>query len=127
MCCAFVRPSREASFPAEDGRWPGAAALLAAVTVTTGATPEVVGKPHGALFRFALERAGGGRPLVVGDRLDTDVAGADALGWDSLLVLTGIASEAVAAAAAHRPTYVAPDASAVADDVARFEPGVRRA
>jgi HAD superfamily hydrolase (TIGR01457 family) len=87
----LVATNGDASFPAEDGRWPGAGALLAAVTVTTGATPDVVGKPHGTLFRFALERAGGGTPLVVGDRLDTDIAGAAALGWDSLLVLTGIA------------------------------------
>ena len=123
----LVATNADASFPAEDGRWPGAGALLAAVTVTTGATPEVVGKPHGALFRFALERAGGGRPLVVGDRLDTDVAGADALGWDSLLVLTGIASEADAAVAARRPRYVAPDTSALERDVPTFEPGRRPA
>jgi HAD superfamily hydrolase (TIGR01450 family) len=118
----LVATNADASFPAEDGRWPGAGALLAAVTVTTGARPQVVGKPHGDLFRIALDRAGGGRPLVVGDRLDTDIEGAHDLGWDSLLVLTGVSSEADAARSTRRPTYVAADVSALADDVARFEP-----
>ena len=66
------------------------APCVAAVEATTGVRAEVVGKPNPPIFRAALDRAGGGRPLVVGDRLDTDIAGAAALGWDSLLVLTGI-------------------------------------
>ena len=71
-------------------RWPGAGALLAAIETTTGVRGEVIGKPNAPLLRAALERAGGGRPLVIGDRLDTDIAGPRACGWDSLLVLTGI-------------------------------------
>jgi HAD superfamily hydrolase (TIGR01457 family) len=107
---AFVGTNADASFPASDGtQWPGAGALLAAVATTTGATPEIVGKPNAPLYREALERAGGGTPLVIGDRLDTDVAGAAALGWDSLLVLTGIARPEDVDAAPASPTYVADD------------------
>ena len=109
---AFVGTNGDASWPAPDGTlWPGAGALLAAVATTTGADPEIVGKPNAPLFHAAHARAGGGRPLVVGDRLDTDVAGAAALEWDSLLVLTGITRREDLEHAAVRPTYVADDLS----------------
>jgi len=109
---AFVGTNGDASWPAPDGSlWPGAGALLAAVATTTGAEPEIVGKPNAPLFHAALARAGDGRPLVIGDRLDTDVAGAAALGWDSLLVLTGITRREDLEQAAARPTYVADDLS----------------
>jgi HAD superfamily hydrolase (TIGR01457 family) len=115
---AFVGTNPDASFPAPDGgRWPGAGALLAAIATTTGVAPEVVGKPEPPIYRAALARAGGGRPLVVGDRLDTDIAGAAALAWDSLLVLTGIARRADLEASPTRPTYVAEDLSALLADV----------
>ena len=109
---AFVGTNGDASWPAPDGSlWPGAGALLAAVATTTGAEPEIVGKPNAPLFHAALARAGDGRPLVIGDRLDTDVAGAAGLGWDSLLVLTGITRREDLERAAVRPTYVADDLS----------------
>jgi glycerol-1-phosphatase len=109
---AFVGTNPDASFPAPGGeRWPGAGALLAAIATTTGAVPEVVGKPEAPIYRSALARAGGGTPLVVGDRLDTDIAGAAALGWDSLLVLTGIARRADLEGSLVHPTYVAEDLS----------------
>lgn len=109
----LVATNGDTTFPAEDGLWPGAGALLAAVVATTGATPEVLGKPDAAIFRSSLERAGGGRPLVVGDRLDTDIAGAVALGWDSLLVLTGVTAAADIETSDIRPTYVAQDVTAL--------------
>ena len=59
------------------------------IETTTGRRGEIVGKPAAPLLERALEQAGGGRPLVVGDRLDTDIAGAAGLGWHSALVLTG--------------------------------------
>ncbi len=112
----LVATNADAAYPAPDGLWPGAGALLAVLTTTTGARAEVVGKPHAPLFEAALRRAGGGRPLVVGDRLETDIAGAAALGWDSVLVLTGITGEEELAASAVRPTFVARDLSGVLAD-----------
>jgi len=109
----LVATNADASFPASDGAWPGAGALLAAIEATTGVRAEVVGKPHPPLLRAALDRAGGGRPLLVGDRLDTDVAGAAGLGWDSLLVLTGISTRDELATASAPPTYVGDDLSAL--------------
>ena len=113
---ALVATNADPSYPAPDGLWPGAGALLAVIVTTTGAVPEIVGKPHAPLFEAALRRAGDGRPLVVGDRLDTDIAGAAALGWDSMLVLTGVTREADLAGTEVRPTFVAPDLSALFEE-----------
>jgi HAD superfamily hydrolase (TIGR01457 family) len=111
---ALIATNADASYPAPDGLWPGAGALLAVITTTTGRVPEeIVGKPHPALFRSALERAGGTRPLVVGDRLDTDIDGAAGAGWDSLMVLTGVSTDADLIGAPNLPTYLAPDLSAL--------------
>lgn len=108
---ALVATNLDGSFPSSDGLWPGAGALLAVVTTTTGATAEVVGKPYPPLFETARRRAGGGIPLVVGDRLDTDIAGAAALGWDSLLVLSGVSTRADLEGSQVRPTFVGADLS----------------
>jgi HAD superfamily hydrolase (TIGR01457 family) len=117
---ALVATNADASFPAADGQvWPGAGALLAAIVATTGATPEVVGKPEPPLLEAALRRAGGGVALLIGDRLDTDVAGAVRLGWDSLLVLTGITDRPTLARSPTRPTYVADDLRGLSEDLTR--------
>ena len=110
---ALVATNPDRSFPAERALWPGAGALLAVVTETTGAEAEVVGKPFAPLFETARKRAGAATPLVVGDRLDTDIAGAAALGWDSMLVLTGVSDRAELAASDVRPTFVADDLRAL--------------
>jgi glycerol 3-phosphatase-2 len=107
---ALIATNADASFPAADGQdWPGAGALLAAIETTTGTRAEVVGKPNAPILRAALARAGGGTPLVVGDRLDTDVAGAQRLGWDSLLVLTGVTGRSDLSASGFTPTFVGED------------------
>jgi glycerol 3-phosphatase-2 len=107
----LVATNADASYPAPDGNWPGAGALLAAIETTTGRRAEVVGKPHAPIMLAALERAGGGRPLVIGDRLETDIAAAVGVGWDSMLVLTGIAEAGDVAASSFAPTWVAKDLS----------------
>lgn len=112
---ALVGTNPDTTFPAEDGLWPGAGSILAAIVAATGAVPEIVGKPAPAIYRAALARCGGTRPLVVGDRLDTDVAGAAALGWDSLLVLTGVARSGDAEGSEAPPTHVRPDVTGLLD------------
>ena len=103
----LIASNADASFPAPGGEaWPGAGALVAAIRTTTGATAELIGKPEAPLLRLALDAAGGGRPLVVGDRLDTDVAGAMRLGWDCALVLTGTARREDVEGSEWKPTFV---------------------
>lgn len=109
----LVATNPDTSYPTPDGLWPGAGALLAVITTTTGALAEIVGKPFAPLFEAALRRGGGGRPLVVGDRLDTDIEGAIGLGWDSMLVLTGVSGAPEADADGPRPTFVAGDVGAL--------------
>jgi glycerol-1-phosphatase len=88
----LVATNGDSSYPAPGGElWPGAGALLAAITETTGATAVLAGKPHRPLFDAALERAGTAHALVVGDRIETDIAGASAAGLDAALVLSGAA------------------------------------
>jgi HAD superfamily hydrolase (TIGR01457 family) len=114
---AFIATNADASYPAPDGLWPGAGAIVAAIGTTVGASPEVVGKPNPPIFEAALRRAGGGRPLVIGDRLDTDIAGANRLGWGSLLVLSGVTGPGDLIGATVRPTVVAPGLEALTDEV----------
>jgi HAD superfamily hydrolase (TIGR01450 family) len=85
----LVGAARDRTFPMPDGPWPGHGAVLAAVETATDVRGWTVGKPEPQLFLTALDRTGGTRALVVGDRLDADVAGAAAAGLDAAVVLTG--------------------------------------
>ncbi len=112
----FVATNADRTYPAPGGAvWPGAGSLVAAIAAASGQEPEVVGKPFAPLFEAALRRGGGVRPLVIGDRLDTDVEGANRLGWDSMLVLSGVTAAADLNGSKVRPTHVAPDVSALLD------------
>ncbi|MFI8998165.1 HAD-IIA family hydrolase [Streptomyces sp. NPDC053542] len=99
------------TIPKERGIAPGNGALVEVVRIATGGTPQVAGKPQPPMHRETVLRTGAKRPLVVGDRLDTDIEGAFNGGVDSLLVLTGVttAAELLAAPPEHRPTYVDAD------------------
>lgn len=120
----LIATNGDGSYPAPDGLWPGAGALLAAIVATTGASPEVVGKPSRPLFEAAQRITGARAPLVVGDRLDTDIAGAAAVGWDSLLVWSGAAKPKDLIGASELPTYTGSDVSVLLHDLApaRFRP-----
>lgn len=99
------------TLPTERGLLPGNGAMVAALRAATDREPTVAGKPARPLLDAALNRIGAQRPLVVGDRLDTDIAGARAAGLDSLLVLSGVA-DAVALLAAppeQRPDHLGAD------------------
>ncbi|WP_199487028.1 HAD-IIA family hydrolase [Actinomadura logoneensis] len=108
----FVGTNGDSTIPGEDGPpKPGNGALLQVIRTATGVDPIVTGKPQKPLHREAVLRTGAERPLVVGDRLDTDIEGAHNGGADSLLVLTGVSGplDLLTAPPEHRPTYVAPD------------------
>ena len=104
----WVACNVDPTLPTERGLLPGNGAMVAALQVATDREPTVAGKPARALLDTAMERAGAQRPLVVGDRLDTDIAGARAAELDSLLVLSGVADAAalLAAPPQHRPSHL---------------------
>ncbi len=107
----FVATNVDPTIPTEDGLWPANGSLCALLTTTTGVAPEVAGKPQRMLIDEAAARLPDptGRPLVVGDRLDTDVAAGVAAGCDTALVLTGAADADAARAADPAPTWVLDD------------------
>ncbi|MFE3549090.1 HAD-IIA family hydrolase [Streptomyces kronopolitis] len=99
------------TIPKERGIAPGNGALVEAVRIAAGGSPQVAGKPQPPMHRETVLRTGARRPLVIGDRLDTDIEGASNGGVDSLLVLTGVTTPAalLAATPPHRPAYVDAD------------------
>lgn len=113
----WIASNTDLTIPTDRGVAPGNGTLVAAIAATTTRRPVVAGKPRPPLFDETVLRVGGTRPLVVGDRLDTDIEGANAVGADSLLVLTGVSTLADVAAAdpVRRPTYVATGLDALAD------------
>lgn len=93
----FVATNEDASYPAPDGLWPGTGAIVASIAVASGTRAEVMGKPHAPMMDAAARRLDGCRNVaVVGDRPDTDLAGGISRGWKTILVLTGVTSDASA-------------------------------
>jgi 4-nitrophenyl phosphatase len=107
----FIGTNPDVNYPTEQGPVPGNGAQLAALEVTTGVTPVVVGKPEPQMYEEALRRMGA-RPAttaMLGDRLDTDIIGAARIGLTTVLVLSGIATEASVAASPVKPDLVCAD------------------
>ncbi|MCL2849601.1 MAG: HAD-IIA family hydrolase [Micrococcales bacterium] len=111
----YVASNLDGSLPTVRGYAPGNGALVAAVVTATGIHPHSCGKPSPVLYQIGRERVGASRPLVVGDRLDTDLAGARAAGFPGLHVLTGVSSgrDAVLAPPAMRPSFLGADLGAL--------------
>ena len=107
----FVASNGDHTLPSRRGRQPGNGSLIQVIATATGVRPLVAGKPEPPLHHESVLRTGAERPLVVGDRLDTDIEGAQRVGTDSLLVLTGVTgpAEVILAPPAQRPTYLAED------------------
>ncbi|MHB8693524.1 MAG: HAD-IIA family hydrolase [Solirubrobacteraceae bacterium] len=107
----MVVAGRDRTFPEADGMTPGTGAIVAALEYASMRTAVNVGKPDARIFDAALDRFGGGDTLVVGDRLDADLTGADAAGLDAAIVLTGVTTRQEA------ETATDPSPVAIADDL----------
>jgi HAD superfamily hydrolase (TIGR01450 family) len=106
-----VATNTDATIPSPRGPLPGNGAMVNVVSTVTGQPPLVTGKPDPAMHAECVRRTGARRPLVVGDRLDTDIEGARRAGAASLLVFTGVTTPATLLAARpdHRPDLLAHD------------------
>ena len=104
----WVATNQDWTIPREEGLAPGNGTLVSAVHTAVGQLPVVAGKPEKAIFETALEHFGTSSAIYVGDRLDTDVLGANRSGLGSALVMTGVTTrkELLAAKPDSRPTYV---------------------
>ncbi|NHC14230.1 HAD-IIA family hydrolase [Motilibacter sp. E257] len=105
----WVASNLDLTIPTPRGRAPGNGTLVGVLAQASGRRPVAAGKPELPLHAEAVRRSGAQRPLVVGDRLDTDIEGAVRASTDSLLVLTGVTTpaELLRAAPHERPTFVA--------------------
>jgi glycerol 3-phosphatase-2 len=103
---ALVATSRDPTLPMPGGEWPGTGAILAAIETASGRTAEIGGKPERHLFELALERVGGGRVAMVGDRISSDIEGGRRAGLPTILVLSGTSDRAEAEAAEPSPDHV---------------------
>jgi HAD superfamily hydrolase (TIGR01450 family) len=114
----LVATNTDLSIPTARGIAPGNGTLVAAVVSATGRAPLVAGKPFAPLMDESVERIGAQRPLIVGDRLDTDIEAGHRTGIPSLLVLTGVTGvdELLAAPVDRRPTYLAADLRGLAGE-----------
>lgn len=105
----FVGTNADSTLPGPRGTQPGNGSLLQVIAHATDTAPLIAGKPEPPLHAESVIRTGAKTPLVVGDRLDTDIEAACRAGVDSLLVLTGVShpADVVLAPPRQRPTYVA--------------------
>ena len=94
----FIGTNPDRTFPTPEGQVPGAGSIIATLETASDVTALVIGKPNPLMYQFALERIGTSieETLVVGDRLETDIAGAQQLGCPCALVLSGVTNEAQA-------------------------------
>ncbi len=108
-----VATNADATIPSPRGPLPGNGAMVGVVRGVTGQAPLITGKPDPAMHAECVRRTGAHRPLVVGDRLDTDIEGARRAGAASLLVLSGVTDPSLLLAASpeHRPDLLAADAA----------------
>jgi HAD superfamily hydrolase (TIGR01450 family) len=116
----WIASNVDRTLPTERGLLPGNGAMVAALVAATDRTPTVAGKPERPLLDAAVHRVGARCPLMVGDRIDTDIAGARAAGLDSLAVLSGVADAAalLSAPAAQRPTFLGADVQVLRGELA---------
>lgn len=107
----WVATNRDLTVPTPRGMAPGNGSFVGIVETVTGRSPVVAGKPEPPLMWESIARLSAARPLMVGDRLDTDIEGANRVGIDSLLVLTGVTTvtDLLSAPPELRPTYIAAD------------------
>lgn len=120
----WIASNTDRSVPTERGLAPGNGMLVAAIEEATGVSPIVAGKPEPALIEESVLRTGARQPLMVGDRLDTDISGARRFGMPSLLVLTGVTTirDLMHADSVERPDFVAGNLAGLVVD----HPAVRR-
>lgn len=124
----WIATNLDMTFPTPRGLAPGNGALVGAVAAAVGRRPDAVaGKPEPALLLEAIRRTGALRPLMIGDRLDTDIAAGGRLGIETLLVMTGVCDDQqlLAAHGDEIPTFASIDLSCIESGtpLPAYEPG----
>jgi 4-nitrophenyl phosphatase len=107
----FIGSNPDTTLPTEEGFIPGNGATLAALEVSTGVAPIIIGKPERTVFELALAKLGGSQEntAIVGDRLDTDILGGHNAGLTTILVLSGATNRQDVDSALAKPDLVFED------------------
>lgn len=115
----FIGSNPDTTYPSEVGLLPGAGSLIAVIATATGISPTIIGKPGPIIYEEAVRRLGGTleNTAMVGDRLDTDISGAAAVGLPTILVLSGITQPEDVAASSLKPNYVLADIQALTERI----------
>ena len=123
----YVASNLDTTLPQERGLMIGNGSMVAAVVSATGVVPDSAGKPGPPMFLSAAAKLGSSRPLAVGDRLNTDIAGGNAAGMDTFQVLTGVSGyhAVLRAIPEERPTMFADSMWALLDDAAELIPAAQ--
>jgi 4-nitrophenyl phosphatase len=104
----FIGSNGDLTLPSEEGLYPGAGSILAAITAATGVNPTVIGKPEPLMFQIALRQMGvqPAETAMIGDRLETDILGGQRAGLKTILVETGVDNEETVAQKGITPDLV---------------------
>lgn len=123
----YFASNLDSTLPTERGLMVGNGSMVAAIVSATGETPVSAGKPQPSMMLTAARRLGAKNPLVVGDRLDTDIEGGNAAGMPTFQVLTGVSGHIalLEAVKEQRPTYIAESLSELSADAATLAPGAQ--
>lgn len=113
----YIGTNADKTFPTPDGLIPGAGSILAAIATASETEPLVIGKPKPYMYELGLQRLGiaANQALVVGDRLETDIIGAQEIGCYSALVLSGVTNQAKAQSWRPQPDWIGPDLETLVD------------
>lgn len=119
----FVATNPDLSFPIERGQAPGAGAFIKAVQLATNVEPLIIGKPEPRLFNLAIERLDlkAAQILALGDRIETDILGAQRAGIASCLLLTGVTSSDQAKASEIKPDWIFDDLPSLTLELTRTQ------
>jgi 4-nitrophenyl phosphatase len=104
----FIGSNADLTLPTEEGFYPGAGAILAAIQAATGVKPVTIGKPERLMFDIAVQKLGSdpARTAMVGDRLETDILGAQGAGLRTIMVTTGVDDETTVAEKGINPDVI---------------------
>lgn len=117
----LIATNPDKTFPAKEGIVPGAGSIIAALEAATGRDALVMGKPSPVMYQVAMHQLGGelSSTVMVGDRFDTDIAGALLLGMKTVLVLSGVTTREEAERSEIRPDLILEDIGALAEELER--------
>lgn len=115
----YIGTNPDKTFPTPDGLVPGAGSIIIAIAAASGVEPLVLGKPRPYMYELGLQRLGlqAEQVLVVGDRLETDIAGAQEIGCRSALVLSGVTSQADARSWQPPPDWIGENLATLVDQL----------